>query len=486
MAEKPLIIQAPSQGIAQSPHVGFGDVRNIDLYSTPGVAKLNFILAKKSASTVDARIKWMVKNPASPANIYAVDSNGSVYNSSDSGATWAELSDRGGSGQGLIIWKDYLFVCEDTTIDVYGPLSGSPSWSDNWQTIDSDTAWHPLFVSKNDGNIYGGAGRYVFSIAENSGQNFAPGTGATFTFTQQALDLPEDHKVKCLEELGNNLMIGTWQGTNIYDSKVADIFPWDRSSSSFNKPVSFNNNGINAMLNINNSLFVLAGIDGGIYRTDGYNVYKIGQIPNYTCDIVGGNYIEPYPGSLINHKERPYFGVSGNAAIGGCGIYSLLETSGGNILTMEHTISTGNSGATNICEVSALLGVTRENILAGWRDNTTYGIDSGGTTNYTTTYGAYFESPLYRVGTFIDKRQFRKIQIQLTKELLANEGIKLEFRINLTDAFTTIGTYTTTEFGAGVTSYAIDPPIPACEFLQFKVSLTGTTTTPSFKNLIVE
>ena len=69
------------------------------------------------------------------------------------GSTWAELSDRGGSGQGLMVKWGYVFVCNDTEIDVI-KISDS-SVTDGWQTIDTDALWHPMLVSKNDGKIYG-------------------------------------------------------------------------------------------------------------------------------------------------------------------------------------------------------------------------------------------------------------------------------------------------------------------------------------------
>ena len=481
-----LIINAPRLGIGPSPHTGYGDVRNLDITSVPGVAKLNNLLSKESSTTVDAQIKWTVKNPASPANLYAIDSNGVVYNSSDSGDSWSELSDRGGAGQGLLVWKDYLFVFETTTIDVYGPLSGSAAWSNDWQTIDSDALWHPAIISKNDGKIYFGAGRYVGSIEEVSGQNFAPGDSGTFTYTQQALDLPEDYRVKCLAELGERLLIGTWQGSNIYDLKIGDIFPWDRSSSSFNTPVQINEHGVHGMLTIGRKVYVLAGIEGGIYVTDGVNIGKIAQIPNSVADLDGGKYLEWYPGAIINYKGRPFFGVSGGSgAIGGQGIYSLMETSRGTVLNNEHLISTGSSGASNILTIGALLGVTRDTFIAGWRDNTTYGIDLTDASNRVTSYGGYFESPFYTIGSLLNGSKFSEMEIQLAKPLASNEGIRIAYRTDLNASFTNFGTdYNNTNFGTDKTMIERKIPIPQTEFLQVKVSLTGTTTTPHFKSLI--
>jgi hypothetical protein len=478
-----LMISAPRQGIAQSPHIGFGDVRNLDIYSVPGIAKLNNILVKKTGTTVDAQVWWMVQNPANTAEFFALDANGVVYTSTDSGATWSEVSDRGGAGQGLAIWNGYLFVAETTTIDVYGPLASSPTWTDNWKTIDSDTLWHPMFVSKNDGKLYGGAGRYVFSLEELT--TFDPSSAPTYTFTQQALDLPENYRIKCIEELGNNLMLGTWQGSNVYDLRVADIFPWDRSSASFGQPIVMAEFGVHAMRNTGNSLVVLAGINGTIFRCDGVNAYPIGQLPQ---DLSGGKYLEFYPGAIENYKNKVFFGVGqgGSTAIPGMGVYSLYQTSKGNILNLEHLVSTLSDGSTNPLKPTALLPVTRDILLVGWRDNATYGIDLTTATSYayTTNYSGYFESPLYMVGTLFNSMAYTELEFQLAKKLAAGEGIQVKYRTDLTESFTTVGTYTFNLLGA-ITAHKIKTSgIRPCQMIQIRVELLGTNiTTPQFKSL---
>jgi len=370
MAE--ILIKSPREGIAPSPLVGFGDVRNLDISSIPGIARLNNILAKKSVAVVDAQVKWFVRDPVTSANVYAIDSNGVVYNSADSGATWAELSDRGGQGQGMAIWRNYLFVAGDTAIDVYGPLDSSPTWTTGWSglTLTSDVLWHPMFVSKNDSKLYIGGGNIVSSIDQATG-TFAPGTGSTYTATANALDLPSAYRIKCIEELGNNLMLGTWQGTNVYDVRVADIFPWDRSAVSFGQPVVIPEYGIHAMKNVGNSLIVLVGTTGTIYRTDGVNATIIGKLP---IDLSGGKYIEYYPGALTYYKNKIFFGVGHTAltvggvatTIGGMGVYSLQTTSKGNILNLEHLPSTLTDGSAASVKCSALLPISDETLLVGW------------------------------------------------------------------------------------------------------------------------
>ena len=186
MAIKPITINAPRQGVSQSAHVGFSDIRNMDIDSEPGVIKLNTIMDKKSASTVTGQINWFVRNPVTPAEVYALDNGGKVYKSLNNGTTWALMTGftSGGHGNGLAIFKNYLIVARDAFLDVCGDGSATgitnANWTNAWQSIDSDLLWHPMLISTNDNKLYGGAGKYVYSLDENTGETFDPGTLATY------------------------------------------------------------------------------------------------------------------------------------------------------------------------------------------------------------------------------------------------------------------------------------------------------------------
>jgi hypothetical protein len=476
-----LVIKDWTKGIGPSPHLGFADMRNLDIYTLPGIARLNVATAKKSSTTVTALIKWFVRNPMNSAQIWALDDSEKVYKSDDNGLTWSHVSGNAasGSGRGLAIWKDYLFVARATVFDVYGPLSSSPAWTNSFLSFTTDSDFHPMLVSVNDNKLYGGAGKYIFSLDENAAP-FDPATAGSYTWNATALDLPPNYRIKSLAEQGNNLMIGTWMGTNIYDFKVADIFPWDRSSPSFFQPIQMAENGVNAMVTVNSILYIVAGISGKIFSCNGVQASLIAQIPEYITNLEGGVFLTPYPGAIMHHKGRIFFGISN--ATGGNGVWSLLPTSKGNILTYENMISTGTMGATYPV-VGALLSTTREVFIIGWRDSSTYGIDMnfGSAYDRYNTYGGYVESPLYNVGTPLVKKQFTQIEFQLAKPLVTGQGVKLKYRTNLTDSFTTIGTYDFATIG-GVSSHNTEPAIPDCEFVQIRAELqrgtSATTTSP--------
>jgi hypothetical protein len=344
-------------------------------------------------------------------------------------------------------------------------------------------------ISRNDNKLYGGAGRFIYSLDENSGQTFAPATSATYTWTQQALDLPSNYKIKCMEELGNNLMSGTWMSSGEANLKVADIFPWDRNSPSFLEPLKLNENGVHAMLNINNILYILAGITGKVFSSNGVQVAPLAQIPTYVTDYESIGYYLFYPGAIMNHKGRLFFGIGNDSTGGIMGVFSL----NGNLLNLENLISTGNDGSTSSIQIGALLSTGYVSYLIGWKDGTSYGIDS--ILYRYTGYGAYAESPLYPVGTPLAKRGFSQLEFQLVRPLATGQGIKIKYRTNLTDSFTELGTYiysgtvtSTTKVIGARTSFNDTAKIPDCEFIQIRVELTtgeNSNTTPELKTIIL-
>lgn len=611
MADNALTIQMPRQGIAQSPHVGFGDVRNLDLYTLPGVARLNKKLSLNSG-TVASAPKWIVRSPnvapeSNASVFYALGTNGTLMYSSDGlGTTWKTI---GGNpvtnvhGNGLEIWKDWAVVARDAFLDFYGPLSATGStaifgaiavstanpmviscdnvhnlsiddrvtlWSTGqitssgsvafantgtayyvrnanangdgkaftlaaapnpsgaelstaggtvsgthyfrvWKSgsiaegsgtpttpITSDNLFHPLLVSKLDGKLYGGAGNQILKMSQVT--TFNPFDSSTYTFTTSALTtaLPSDYRIKCLAELGSNLMIGTWKGTTVTDFPIADIFPWDTTSTALGNPIIINDYGVHALKTFGSYLIIWAGVNGRIYRSDGVNFSEVARLP---MDVTSAEYVIWSPGAVAIYKGRIFFGTGNvSSALPGQGVYSLQFTSKENILVLEHTNSQETDGSSESTVITALCPITGDTILAGFSSGGSVGIDHTTTGNYayTTAYlYQYFDTPLYVVGTKDNKRKFTQVSFLFAKPLATGEGIRISYRTNLNASFTTMGTWTkdvagTTQIGAAI-SFQDTPKITdttgqmGCEMVQFRVALLGTTTTtPQLKQVRFE
>ncbi|MDQ3816114.1 MAG: hypothetical protein M3362_00300 [Acidobacteriota bacterium] len=484
-----IVIKDFQSGIADSPHLGFADIRNVDIYSSPGVVRLNWKTTKQSGTNVTDLIKWFVTNPSN-GDIYGLGDTGKVYKSTTAGASWSVVSGNtttSAAGNGLAIWKDYLIVARNVSIDVYGPLSGTPTWSNPFGTLQT-SAFHPMLATQDD-KLHIGNGRYMASVQERASTTFDPGNSSTFLFNDKALDLPANYQVKCLAELGTNLMIGTWQGSTIYQRKVADIFPWDKKTSSFTQPLKIGENGINQMMTFGNLLYIIAGTNHNMYVSNGASVSPFKKLPSSvtSLDYASGTYMDPYPGAITSHKGRIFTGVSSgtqSSMIDGFGVWSVEPSD--RRLVFENQISTGTTNATNNIRIGALASVSNDSYLISWQDNTTYGIDVVGNSFYD-SYAGYVVSPLIQVGSPMPNAriQITKQAFQLAKPLATGQGIRLKYRRNLSDNWTTIGTYDYATNGA-VISGRFEVPINDAEFIQIRAELTTSNTSPELKYVILQ
>lgn len=583
-----LIINVPREGISQSPHTGFADIRNLDISYLQGIVQLNKKLSLQSAAVVTGGIKWILNDPVTTNQVIGIDASGAFYfNQLLGSTTWLKITgspSTNAHGNGLAIFNDWAVIARDAYLDFWGPLSGvsftataaNPMiitaiahglanddrvslWSTGSITssgsvqfantgtsyfvssrtddtfalsatsggvelslaggtqsgshvfrsfkdgsvaqgtgtstttpIDSDNLFHPMLVSKLDGKLYGGSAFQAFSLQELS--TFNPRTNS-FTFTQEDLpvDLPSDYRIKCICEKENNIGFGTWKGSDLtIIQKSADLFMWDRTDNNPFLSAQLNDYGIHGLLSDGNSLIVLAGISGAVFNSDGVNFTKIAQLPiKATTSII----VQYFPGAIHKYKDKVYFGVSLSAGLGGAGVYSLELTGKGNILNLEHLNSQLTDGTSNSVAISALCPVASDQILVGFSSDATYGIDitSSGSYAYTTNYSGYFDTPLYIVGTAKAKRVFTELEFLFAKKLTTGQGIQISYRTNLTDSFTTIGTFThdvtgTTKLGA-ITSHWFNPGIQS-EMLQLRVALDldsayTTTTTPQLKSIVL-
>lgn len=472
-----IVIKDWQSGIGASPHLGFDDMRNVDIHSSPGALLLALKSTKESASVVVDLPKWIVKNPALSDELFALGDAGNVYTSTNNGDTWTLVTGNtltNANGNGLAIWKNYLMVARNSVIDWYGPLNGSRAWTSSWQTFTgTDNLFHPAIHAQDD-ILYIGDGRYVASIAEAT-PPFAPGTGASYTWSATALDLPTNYRIKCLAELGRNLMIGTWIGTSIDDHKIADIFPWDRASSSFNLPIRLGECGVNQMITKDGILYFRAGLKGNTYATTGGSATLLKTLQHQAGASITFN---DFPGAISVQEGGILFGTSANGSVAApCGTFFLRE----NALTMRSTISTGTSTSVSI---GAVLSVDQETYLVGWKDGSTYGIDSVNISGYNAdAFSGYVDTPMYHIGGPTKKISFSEAEFRMARTLATGESVRLAYRTQDTGSFTTLATVSNATHGA-VSSYRLDASLADVESVQFRVSMSKSTDTSGTPRLL--
>lgn len=389
-------------------------------------------------------IKKIVDRNSSGAffNLFAIDDNGSIWTKYTDGV-WTKIDgNTNTNAEDIVVWKDYLFALGTSKIDVYGKLSdidsGTPAWTNNWATFSDTVGDRPSLVGQDD-VIYIGVGKNIASILETSGSTFDPASGGTYTFNDEALDLPDNYQITCLEELGSYLAIGTRYGYNFGAGNVADIYLWDRVSTSFDLPVRLKTQGVRAMINYNNILYVIAGLKGDIYATNGTKSSLVGRVNAQMLDMQQENLqFEVYHNGIAQFRDKIIFGGATSSNGNPIGVFSFNPKTGG--VSMDYTVSNDNDS--NGIDIFSVYSDSDNVIYVGWQDasgTVSYGLDKLSTTRRYTD-DSYIVTGLYRVGQDRRKRVFKHTEISLAKSLETGNRVKVYYRERLDENFTSIGT----------------------------------------------
>jgi hypothetical protein len=378
---------------------------------------------------------------SSDFNLFAIDSKGKIWTKYSDGIWTVLPGNTNINARDIIIYQDYLLAFGLTKISVFGKLSdiidGTPAWINDWQTfLSSITSARPAILGQDDA-IYIGNGNVVASIIFTG--TFVPSDGGTFAFNNNALDLPDNYQINCFSELGTYLVIGTQFGYNFGAGNVADVILWDRVSTSYELPVKLNTQGVRAMVNYNNTIYVFAGLSGHIYATDGTSARLVGKISPQMLDVQQDKMqLEIYRNGVAIQKDKILIGA-GEAKNGyPVGVFSYNPQTGG--IALEYSLSTGNDGSVTGIDVYSVYSDSDNTIYVGWQDGTTYGIDkTSNTIRYET---AYIITGLYRVAQNRSKRVFSHFEIDLSKDLETENAVNLYYREKLNENFKPIGEMT--------------------------------------------
>jgi len=155
---------------------------------------------------------------------------------------------------------------------------------------------------------------------------------------------------------------------------------------------------------------------------------------------------------------------------------SSVQRAGSAFSARAYFFSTG--GVSGVI-IGALFAFDDGTALIGWQTASAQGVDMVGKDNRrVTSYGAYADSPLFRVGSPARKRTFAEAEFQLEKPLTTGQGVKLQYRTDTAASWTDIVTIDYATDG-GAVSYCVPASIADVERLQVRVLLTsyasGTT-----------
>lgn len=465
---KPIIFEKWYKGQAKHPIYGFGLLQNVEVFESKGIAKL------KGGTTT-----FLTPNALIIAELNDIYGNQYLLSGHSGNGTFYKNSSAVLTGivdaWDMQIYKDYIWIRSSGNLTAYGPLSsGAAQIFSNVVTGFDLNSYGKLLVGQDD-FLYSANGNYVAKIDVTAGG--VPGVPPSITPTLTALDLPDGQYATTLCEYGKNIMIGTCGSstfTNRGNFPVARIYPWNRQAGTLGNPgladlpVVFSENGINAMEQHANKLYVQAGTQGNVYITDSTNYQKIGELPYTENTVVSSCTVFPNAIS-ISAKGTLQIGVSttGNGFSKG-GIYE-IDISDPSFPISYRTISTGSQGLSSVLNIGVLKQGNFQTTNIGWSDGAVFGFDGP---SYTTVgnYGGVIETEMIRVGSFNSKRTFEHIEWSLAEPLIAGQNIRISYRLNNKSSYTVIKTWGFSTVGS-VISFEDVAAITNAEYVQLKIEL---------------
>lgn len=452
------------KGMTKHPIFGFGLIQNAEVFENKGIISLRKGLQDASRLSDALPIAEIVDQYGNVYHATSVTGTGLFYKNNEQISTGTL-----GTIYDIKIYKNYVWIRYETggtsRLGAYGPLNSSPQFFGSISTGFTTGVWGQLVVGQDD-YLYSTNGNYIARIhVDTSGTIGVAPTIAGANTSLTALDLKDGEVATTLCEYGTKLMIGTQSGK---------VYPWNRQSGTLGNPgladlpVDFNENGIWQLYSHANKLYVTAGRNGNIYLSDGTNFRKVAQIPfNEMFDNGSGMqrtspFVSYYPNAItVPEKGTLLIGNVSTNTVAECGVWEILDTGE---VCLAYTLSTGKTSSNSIGIGFLRVNKSDNALSVGWYNGSQNGIDRD-TTN-STTY--YIESPLFRVGTYNNKKTFEHIEFTLTNLMITGKTLTLSYRKNTTDDYTTIGTWTYNSLGS-VSSFEDIAGIPDCEFIQLKI-----------------
>lgn len=445
------------KGQAQSPFLGFPTIRNCEVFDNPGIVKISKQLQDDPLYGGFGALP-IKRIRASNGAEFLLTQNALFRNG-------ASINSFVTTAYDMVEYKGYIIVSFAGGLFAYG--LNTLRLTNNFKT-GLNTAYYIKLLVGQDDILYITNGQNIASLT-----NFVagtPSTDPTATLNTSAIDLPDGQYAVTMAELGRNLMIGTQGGTNWSqrgNQRIANIYPWDRKSPSFNIPVQIQEAGVHAMLSVNNVLYVCAGTAGNVYVTDGTSYRKIVRLP-WSQDRNISNSVSYFPNSITtNVNNNLLIGVSsGTGSQDQLGIYE-ISLSDGFPVVLKNTPEFYLPG---------------DNIQIGFVDTSSQGetyVGYGKGTNYyaeKTLFNAYvgfkavIESPLYRVGTSNSKKTFQHMEFTLAKPLTFQHEIRFSYRKDTQSDYVDIGTFSFADLGSKI-SHLFSAHIASAEVLQIKIEL---------------
>ena len=381
---------------------------------------------------------WQIPNPKN-TTIYVYDSVGSVYTHNGGSVTGlGDLTDDGASsGNGAEYYDNYIYFSRDTTVARYGPLDGTPTFTDNyWNSTLSKTALvnttypeigfvqpetlpNHILHRHSDGRLY------IADVVDNKGTIHFIQTSKTTVegdtdngSTYNKLQVGYGLWPTAIESYGSDLVIAFFEGVAGGGQMKAKLAFWDTTSQNVNKItwVEFPDHLITALKNVNGTLYVFSSF------TDSYDTRIVRFVWGYTFEEVAyqTTFDPPYPGAVISYGDRLLFGTFiQDDLLGDMGVVASYGRVKGIPREALYVVArASNSSAASIFSLAR----KKDDLLidlpyTGWSTSSAHGIDTPASSSATTGYSPapqIWISQVYKIG---QPFKITKIRIPLAQAI---------------------------------------------------------------------
>jgi hypothetical protein len=467
-------------GMKPSRYAGVPDMRNIDPFSNKGA----LLCGQKPTAITDGLLADLPHLAFDEENnkVYIGLESGRLLSSNPDGTFISSISTSANDCSSLAIWKNHVIYAGDTVVEVYD-IDGTFFYN-NWESFNEGARGvlslpHHVLVGRDD-VVYITDGVNIASLQQaSSGTPFDPNTPSTYTWNATALDLPDGYVASSLSEYGTYLIIGSYFNASLNRGNKADIFPWDRTSPSYNNPIRNKGNGVWQSIENNGRLFALYDTEAQKIVQTNLSAYAVIEELRLT---EGTKRMTPDSIEIID--DEIMFGIgTRSSSVSGCGIYGNKEVDDGYFTHLRNTLSPGDQGV----EIGSVVATGEGNFMASWAYNDgtteTYGIDlfDG---NVTDDYSSYIVSAMTNLATAGSPKQFKTINISLGRKLQSGHGVRVSYRKTQDDTFTVLKTFDFDTYGDESSLTAKIIGMSPVSTLEVKVELKGSgTTSPEFVSL---
>lgn len=239
----------------------FFTMTNLDIHSDPGIAQPQLALTEEDTTPNETCFNAIAPN----GDIYFCSkTTGKIWKRTSAGDYSLVHTNANTAHRGCQYFNGYLWFWTATKLGYFDLAS---TWVDSFATFSNSNARGSVEANN---TLLIGDGKYVARIDSAN------------AFSANELTIPAMYAVTDMVSVGDDVLIGTYVGTNVSFCKV---FLWNTVDSSWSVEDSVYEIGVNNFLQVDNIWMAQCGTQGRIYYWTGSQLAYFGKIRGATTAL---------------------------------------------------------------------------------------------------------------------------------------------------------------------------------------------------------